>query len=382
MTWSDHVHAAVDAVWWGNRPRTMLALVGIVTGTGAIVAAISIGEGARRQALDEIGALGLDAAVVRAPDGVTERELAALRGARVRTVEATGLRRVRTTLMGGSTSEEVTRLMVSEPWLRFGRLRIARGRPMLPLDDVQRRRVAWITEALAARIHTGVGDEIRVGGVAHVVVGLVGSDLRGSRVSGLGVDLDAVVITPLDGSGAFTDVVLISAATDAGALRDVALAVLVSHGWPASRYEVIVPRELLAARLRAERGLSVMVFAIGLLALVAGGAGIMNLMLADVMARVTEIGVRRAVGARARDIGLQFVAEASVVAVAGALLGATAGVLFSVGCRAIADWPTSVSVGSLMLGVGVALATTLAFAVYPALRAAGLAPAAAIRMGE
>jgi putative ABC transport system permease protein len=119
--------------------------------------------------------------------------------------------------------------------------------------------------------------------------------------------------------------------------------------------------------------------AIAGISLLVGGIGIMNIMLATVLERTREIGVRRAMGARQVDIRNQFFIEAFAVTVTGGLLGIVMGLAIAKGVAVYAGWKTIVTVWSIVLSVGVSAAVGLAFGSYPAMRAARLDPVESLR---
>jgi putative ABC transport system permease protein len=115
------------------------------------------------------------------------------------------------------------------------------------------------------------------------------------------------------------------------------------------------------------------------ISLLVGGIGIMNIMLATVLERTREIGVRRAVGARRADIRFQFVVESFAISLIGGLVGIAVGLGIARGVALYAGWDTVVTGASILLSTGVAMAVGLAFGIYPATRAAGLDPIEALR---
>jgi putative ABC transport system permease protein len=144
---------------------------------------------------------------------------------------------------------------------------------------------------------------------------------------------------------------------------------------------VVVPRELLRARLRAQRSFNAVVIGIGLLALLISGVGIMNIMLASVTERTPEIGVRRAFGARREEIVAQFACESALLCIIGGFAGLPLGVAFTGAVALFAGWPVTFTAGSALLAVMLAAATGLAFGIYPAWVAARVQPIDALRAG-
>ncbi len=150
------------------------------------------------------------------------------------------------------------------------------------------------------------------------------------------------------------------------------------HGG-AQDYELVVPEALLAESRRTQRLFNVVMGAIAGISLLVGGIGIMNIMLATVLERTREIGVRRAVGAKSSDIRFQFIVESFAISVIGGLTGIAAGLALAKGVAVFAGWETIVTTASILLSTGVAMAVGLASGIYPASRAAALDPIEALR---
>src|SRR6185295_18176459 len=147
----------------------------------------------------------------------------------------------------------------------------------------------------------------------------------------------------------------------------------------ADDFSVVVPEALLEQSRRTQRLFDVVMGAIASISLLVGGIGIMNIMLATVLERTREIGVRRAVGARQADIRNQFVIEAFTITAAGGMLGILMGVAIAKGVAFYAGWKTIVTPFSVLLSVGVSVGVGLIFGIYPALRAARLDPIESLR---
>jgi putative ABC transport system permease protein len=144
-------------------------------------------------------------------------------------------------------------------------------------------------------------------------------------------------------------------------------------------YTVIVPEALLAQSQRTQRIFNIVMGAIAGISLLVGGIGIMNIMLASVLERTREIGVRRAIGASRRDIMSQFLIEAVTLCLIGCAIGVIAGLGLAKGISSYANWRTIISVFSIILAVGVSTAVGLIFGFFPARKAASLDPIEALR---
>src|SRR5207237_3546136 len=146
----------------------------------------------------------------------------------------------------------------------------------------------------------------------------------------------------------------------------------------ADDYALVVPAELLAEQQRTKRIFDIVMVALASISLLVGGIGIMNIMLASVLERTHEIGLRRAIGARRTDIMRQFVMETTLIAVAGGTLGLLLGASMSRLIASFAGWSTILSGGSLVLAFSVSVLIGLVSGVYPAMKAARLDPVPAL----
>jgi putative ABC transport system permease protein len=162
-------------------------------------------------------------------------------------------------------------------------------------------------------------------------------------------------------------------------IAKVVRAILDSTHHAAGDFSVIVPAELLAEQRRTERLFNAVMVAIASISLLVGGIGIMNIMLASILERTREIGVRRAVGARQFDIVRQFVIEATIISFVGGNFGIIFGFAMSRLIAWLAGWSTIVTASSIVLAFLVSITVGLVFGIYPAVKAARLDPVEAMR---
>jgi putative ABC transport system permease protein len=394
----------------GHKLRSGLTTLGIVFGVGAVIAMLSIGAGAERQALATIARLGLHNVVVRAKQlkedeakelrtksvGVSLRDAEAIRDA-VPGVQLVApkveIRARKVFALQRSTEAKVFGVAASHA--RLVDLHVAEGRFLDPLDETRHEQVAVIGSGVRRALFgfgPAVGREIKVADVWLEVVGVLAPVVE-DETSIQGVDLGsastAVFIPASTALRKFDRDPLASpldeliVRLDEGASgREAGAAVhaLLDHLHAgADDFELVVPETLLAESQRTQRMFDLVMGCIAGISLLVGGIGIMNIMLATVLERTREIGLRRAVGARRRDIVLQFLVEAFTLSALGGLAGILMGTLISRLVAASAGWPTVVTWGSVALAAGVAMAVGLTSGLYPAKRAADLDPIEALR---
>lgn len=166
---------------------------------------------------------------------------------------------------------------------------------------------------------------------------------------------------------------------DVGIVAETIRGILDTSHRNAADYSLIIPAELLAEQKRTQRIFEMVMVAIASISLLVGGIGIMNIMLATILERTHEIGVRRAVGARKRDVLSQFLVEAVLISFVGGLLGVGCGFGLSRLVALMAGWSTIVTMNSILLAFLVSVSVGLVFGIYPAAKAARLDPVEALR---
>jgi putative ABC transport system permease protein len=393
-----------------HKLRSALTMLGIIFGVGAVIAMLSIGAGAEREAMATVERLGLRNVLVRAktlPDaelaevrkkspGVSFRDAAAIAEG-VAGVELVAPRvKIDTArVFAAAASTEAAVYGVSHHHAGLVQLALAEGRFLDAADERRHAQVCVVGSGVRRDLFgygPVLGGLVKVGDVWLEVVGVLapagrdGEEFQGVAVGSRAREIYLPVSTaqrkfahgplasPLDelvvrlGPGA-------AAAASAGQMGDLLERL---HGGAAD-YELVVPEALLAESQRTQRLFNAVMGSIAGISLLVGGIGIMNILLATVLERTREIGVRRAVGARRGDIRFQFLVESFAISLLGGVAGIVLGVAFAVGIAAYAAWETVVTVPSILLSTGIAMAVGLASGVYPATRAAGLDPIEALR---
>ena len=144
-------------------------------------------------------------------------------------------------------------------------------------------------------------------------------------------------------------------------------------------YQIVVPLELLRQAIRTKRIFSIVLGSIAAISLLVGGIGIMNIMLATVSERTREIGIRRALGAKKKDIVLQFLSETLLLTLTGGLLGMALGAIIPIAVTFFGKMPTVITAQSMLLSFGISGAVGLTFGLYPAVKAANMDPIESLR---
>ena len=397
-----------------HKLRSALTMLGMIFGVGAVIAMLAIGAGAELQALGMIERLGLRNVLVRAKAykdeelqeirqkslGVSQRDAAAIAEA-IPGVELVAPRiRIDPYKVLSPSGKTEGAAVYGVTWRHadLSHLEIAEGRFLDPLDERTHAQVAvigqdvrrdlfgygpavgklvkvddvWLevvgvlTPAAPEATGAATSEGVPVGSVSKEIYVPVTTAERKFEHSPLASPLDEIVIRLKDGA---------SGTETASLVRDL-LGRL--HGG-VEDYEVVVPEALLAQSRRTQRLFNVVMGAIAGISLLVGGIGIMNIMLATVLERTREIGVRRAVGARSRDIRFQFIIESFAISLIGGLTGIAAGLVLAWIVGAYAGWETIVTGASIVISTGVAMAVGLASGIYPAARAAALDPIEALR---
>ena len=390
MTWIQVLNEAWRGVT-AHRLRATLSGAGIVFGIATVVAALAVAEGARRRAYADAAALGVDNAFLRSRPPATgfppaPRFMPAdveLLARDVAAAHVAAARRVRGQIDAGSRAAPAGIAGVTPHWRRVAGLELAAGRWLTTDDLAGQRRVIVLAPALAATLgDLAVGSVVRWRDSWFTVVGILGPARLADGQASAYVPLTvlAAPLGPADAGRGAQEIALRARAThDIEAAAAAAGRALARGGHPAGSFDVVVPRALLRAKLESQRTFDWVLFGVGGLALVISGIGIMNIMLAGVAERTAEIGVRRAAGARRRDVLAQFAAEAALLCVAGGLLGIPLGAVLAALIAAGAGWPVAVAPSAVALSLLLATAVGMAFGTYPARRAAMLDPVDALR---
>ncbi len=392
-----------------HKLRTALTLLGMVFGVGAVIAMLSIGEGAKQEALRLIESMGLRNVLVEARDfdEDTLREIrehsVGLSLGDVRAIVQTlpsvegvsAEKKIKTwNLFSRQASSDAQVLAVSPEYFDLASLKIARGQVISEDDNRYYAQVAVLGAQAARNLFPAgeaLGHRVKINHLWVKVIGVLEDrDLGKDEFQGvsLGGDRNRVFI-PLETALKRLKFELMDSELDAIRLRldkksDPQLSALTVNHLLSRRhgeekdYDIIIPAALFKQQQQTQKIFTIVMSAIAGISLLVGGIGIMNIMLATVLERTREIGLLRALGARKRDIQVQFLLESATVAGLGAFIGIFFGLLLAFVIQQFAGWPAGWSMMAIVLSVSICLLTGVGFGWYPARQAAALDPIRAL----
>ena len=395
-----------------HKLRSALTMLGMIFGVAAVIAMLSIGAGAQQQMIAFIQQLGVRNIIVEARESTDETALsktrklsAGLSFRDVRMIQASlqGIKAVtarkRITpakLLPKPYGDTPVVYGVAPIYQDIASLSLAAGRFFSEEEAQSSASVAVLGQAAAAGFFGSedpVGRFVKVNDTWYRIVGVVRPQLavQGDTGGLPSQDQNNLIYVPLmsaimrieDSRSYYKDEIdgiYIGMASD----EQVAPAGVLVRGLleathnSAGDFSIIVPAELLAQQERTKRLFEFVMVAIASISLLVGGIGIMNIMLASVMERTREIGVRRAVGARKIDVVRQFLIETTLITVSGGAAGTVVGVGLSRLVAYFAGWSTIVTITSVVVATVVSVTVGIVFGLYPAVRAAKLNPVSAL----
>ncbi len=409
-----------------HKLRSSLTMLGIIFGVCSVIAMLAIGEGASFEAQEAIKKLGSNNILVRSlkpPEQAAQQNVGGPRGSQIKyglTYEDGA--RLQSTIPG---VVRVLPMRIIRENVRFERNEIpcqvigtlpfyndvtgaavVRGRFLAHFDEEHQENVCVITTGLARRLfpyQDPLEHTIRISAFYYRVIGIVQErsqpEQRSQQGKMEGQPLDNNVYIPLAASRTRFGEVLIRRSAgsfeaeevqlhqvtvqmrDASAVEtaDPQVKTLLNRFHNQNDYEVIVPLQLLRQAEQTKRIFNIVLGSIAAISLLVGGIGIMNIMLATVTERTREIGIRRALGAKRRDITLQFLVETVVLSIGGGLVGIAVGICVPILVSHLTTMKTIITLWSVLLAFGISGAVGIIFGLYPAKAAARLDPIEALR---
>jgi putative ABC transport system permease protein len=386
-----------------NKLRTMLTMLGMIIGVGAVITMVALGKGAQTTIEEQVKAAGTNMITVmsgnfsqggvRMGQGQSTRlrpeDAEALRAVPgVQYVAATTETRGQVIAGNQNWSTRVEGTDVDMPLIRSWPTRY--GAFFTPLDVRGATKVAVLGSVVADTLYgpdeDPTGQMIRIRNQPFRVIGVMAS--KGQ--SGTGQDQDDIIFTPyttvmkkLQGQQHVNRIVVSAATADVQPVAEAIAAELrirqqIMPGDP-DTFMVRTLEEMAAVRSETARTMGTLLAAIAGVSLLVGGIGIMNIMLVSVTERTREIGLRMAIGARGKDVLLQFLVEAVVLSLFGGMIGIAFGFGLAEAAERFLQWPTTIPANAIAMAFGFAAATGVFFGFYPARKAASLDPIEALR---
>ncbi len=388
----------------GHRLRSVLTTLGILFGVAAVICTVGIGTASADSVNSRIAALGTNLLTVSggstvsfgvrggsgSADTLTMNDVAGLEDKQ----DAPDIAAVAPVVSGSATlvstgSNWSTTVQGSSPgWPKTNARTLAEGRFFTQQEVTKHAQVAVLGETTAAELGVTVGNQVSISGAPFEVIGVLTAG--GSSGFTNNDDLAVIPITTAQdqvtgGSPNSVQRILLSA-TSAGtigsAYDEADQLLLQTHHiltTTAADFTITSPTTLASTAASVTTTLTILLASVAAISLLVGGIGVMNIMLVSVTERTQEIGLRKALGATPRDLLRQFLIEAATLSFIGGVLGVGAGLLAGILVPRLANIAVTITATPVIIAVAVAAGVGLIFGVYPAVRAARLAPIAALR---
>ncbi len=406
MTWTDTFRTAYEAII-ARRMRSVLTMLGILIGIAAVMLTVGLGQGAQQQVASAINALGSNLLVVTPGSATSSTGFRGGQGSATTLTlnDATMLADPRVApdvdavapasqsnqpLLAGTQNWTTTVVGTTSQWLPVRARTVEEGRFFTDADSLAANPVAVLGSTTASQLFTGdpLGQSVTINAQQFTVIGVLASQGASSTTN-----LDDQAVIPLT---SYNSRVSTSANTQAvstiyiqargqdtlsAAYQEVNSALLTSHNTSAAAADFTLSSQesLVQTATSTDHILTVLLGGIAGISLLVGGIGVMNIMLVSVTERVREIGLRKALGATPSVILRQFLLEASILGLTGGALGLGLGYLGAAVLPNLISQPVTISTIAAVGALAVSLVIGLVAGVYPANRAARLAPIDALR---
>jgi len=414
---------------WNHRLRSTLTALGIIFGVSSVIAMLAIGEGASRTAQEQIARLGSLNIIIKTVKPSEEQSATGQQqslqeyGLTYKDAERfrNNISNVQVIVPVRRTGQQVwyrnrkisAEVVGTVPWhLETAPVHLEMGRFLAGSDMDYKQDICIVDERIVDelfRFDDPIDQYVKIASDYYLVVGIVsnipvtsssapeentnGTKMQsGANAGNIYIPLTTVkdrfgeMTVQLNGqSGANIEkvelqevIVKVSSIDEVLPTRDI-IDTILSRFHKKNDYQIIVPLELLRQARRTQAIFSIVLGSIAAISLLVGGIGIMNIMLATVSERTREIGIRRALGARKRDIIFQFLSETLILTFAGGILGIVLGSAIPYFVTYFGKMPTVITGSSLLLSFGISGAVGIAFGLYPAYRAANMDPIESLR---
>jgi len=409
LNWSASIGLGIKGLLL-RKLRSLLSTLGIIFGVAAVISMMSIGEGAKREVIEQIKLLGTDNIRVRHLDLKGEKQAQAeQRAAKVLSLDdAVAIREHIPRLIGvaplkyvdaeiwSAGKQAVGEVIGTSPdYDEVANFHVAEGRFISRLDLMDAKTVCVLGSDVKQDLfgpRNALGALIQIRGHWFTVVGVLeGKAIQNKKASAIKVrnlnrDVYIPIVTAvkrfaLEGDPLSVQEILVRAARAEEVYPSTRLIseLLQKRHRDVQNFELMIPEELLAQARRTQRTFNFIMGSIAGISLLVGGIGVMNIMLANISERTREIGIRRAIGATRGDILAQFMVETVLICAVGGGIGILAGFAMAKVITHYAGWQTGFTLSSVVLAFGTSASVGLFFGLFPARRAAQLDPVQALR---
>lgn len=414
-----------------NKLRTFLTMLGIIFGVGAVIAMMSIGEGARQETLQQIELMGTNNIIINKvvlntkgakgktsfSSGLTLNDSKAIKELNPLVEYITPVREQTATITYKSTIFQTKVIGTTPDFPATFNSKVAEGSFIKAFNNDSYSNVCVIGHSIKERLfkfENPLMKKIKIGDLWFDVIGVIADKNISSGGSGFGMrNFNEDIYIPLStmmfkitktaasegelyGTVSFysndeetanvVDRTTVDQLTvkvkDSNVLKeaaDLTQRILERRHYGVKDYQIVLPEQLLEQKQKTQRIFNIVMGAIAGISLLVGGIGIMNIMLANILERTKEIGIRRAVGATKQDVLSQFMFEAIIISIIGGIIGIIVGYVMTSLISRYADWNTIISPTAVILAFIVSVATGLLFGIYPAKKAADKDPIESLR---
>lgn len=396
MKMSENISMALKNIL-SNKIRSFLTMLGIIIGVGAVIAMVSIGEGAKQRITDSITAMGSNLLIATPGRGgrgggfgegatkLTDKELELIRNASpyIKTIVPEVRTHATVSYDTNSMSTTIEGCPVDYPEVR--NYQVESGRFFTEDEVKSRRRVAVIGSYVAEQLFPDgnpLGASISVGRLRMEVIGVLAE--KGQSGMGNSDDLILAPITTVQkkligNTNYQVFYIQVKSADYMDQTYNQVYNVLLNRYQDETKFNLRNQAEILSTVQESSQTFTFLLAGIAAVSLLVGGIGIMNIMLVSVTERIREIGIRKAIGARKEEILSLFLMEAVMLSVSGGLLGIVTGYAASAIVAKVSGWNATVTLPSIIIAFLFSIMIGLFFGVYPAYKASGLNPIEALR---
>jgi len=401
-----------------NKLRSFLSMIGVVFGVMAVIIIVSVGEGAKQEALRQIERLGTRNIYIKSIDlpqspagdfiknpnpGLNAQDISRIQNGCAFVKKVAAIKEIPVDVIGALKEITPQVIAVSPAYSDILNLKLSSGRFINRTDIAGHHLVCLAGAQIAAQLGVdgAVGSLLRIGDHLFKIIGILDRyDIRGSQSSGAsggastisGRNYNDIILIPENGKEWLTPdlppeesrdyfselIVQVDETTHVMAASRIIREIMAATHQGIKDYQIVTPLELLNQSRKTNELFNLLLAAVASVSLLVGGIGIMNIMLATVSERRREIGIRRAVGAKQRHILMQFLTEASLLTFSGGVIGIVTGLFTVFIMKTAGPWEMAITLKAILLPLFISSLTGIFFGSYPAFKAARLDPIQAL----